>query len=127
LQKSKKYDQPAATSNAEISSRLPYLLATSRFAHYLKLMARDKMGSFMEVSDCEVWLNRWINQYVNANVLTNQELKAKYPLAAARVSVETVPGRPGAYEATVWLKPWLQFESLTTSMRLVSQIPSGKR
>ena len=118
-----KYDKPEATENAAISARLPYLLATSRFAHYLKVMARDKIGSFMETADCEQWLNRWINKYVNGNAATNHDLKAKYPLAAAKVEVHPIAGQPGSYTATVWLKPWLQFEELTTSMRMVAKIP----
>lgn len=122
-QKPLKYDRPEATANAEISARLPYILATSRFAHYLKVMARDKIGSFMEASDCEIWLNRWINNYVNANPTTNQDLKSKYPLAAAKIEVKEIPGKPGAYQAVAWLRPWLQFEELTTSMRLVARIP----
>lgn len=122
-QKPLKYDRPEATANAAISARLPYILATSRFAHYLKVMARDKIGSFMEASDCELWLNRWINNYVNANATTNQDLKSKYPLAAAKVEVKEIPGQPGAYHAIAWLRPWLQFEELTTSMRLVARIP----
>jgi type VI secretion system protein ImpC len=122
-QKPKKYDSANATANAEISARLPYLLATSRFTHYLKVMARDKIGSFVEVSDCETWLNKWINGYVNANSGAHQDLKAKYPLAQARVEVKETPGKPGAYHAIVHLKPWLQFEELTTSMRLVARIP----
>ena len=122
-QKAKKYDTPEATANAAISSRLPYLMATSRFAHYLKVMARDKIGSFMETEDVEAWLNRWILQYVNANPKSKQDLKAKYPLAEAKIKVEAVPGKPGAYQAVAWLRPWLQLEELTTSMRLVASIP----
>ncbi|MSP52709.1 MAG: type VI secretion system contractile sheath large subunit [Gammaproteobacteria bacterium] len=126
-QKPKKYDTSDASANAEISARLPYILATSRFAHYLKVMARDKIGSFMEVSDCETWLNKWIAQYVNANTAANHELKAKYPLAAARVEVKEVAGKPGSYNAVAYLRPWLQFEELTASMRLVAQIPQLKK
>ncbi len=122
-QKTHKYDRPEANANAAISARLPYLLATSRFAHYLKVMARDKIGSFMEVDDCERWLNRWIKNYVNANAASNQELKAKYPLADAKIEVKEIPGQPGAYQAIAWLRPWLQFEELTTSMRMVARIP----
>jgi len=125
-QKAKKYDRPEATANAAISARLPYILATARFAHYLKVMARDKIGSFMEVNDCEVWLNRWINNYVNGNAGTNQDLKTKYPLAEARVEVKEVPGAPGSYHAVAHLRPWLQFEELTTSLRLVAKIPKLK-
>jgi type VI secretion system protein ImpC len=122
-QKPKKYDRPEATANAAISARLPYMMATSRFAHYLKVMARDKIGSFMEVSDCEEWLNRWIVNYVNNNPKASQEAKAKYPLAEAKVQVKEVPGSPGSYNAVAYLRPWLQLEELTTSMRLVAKIP----
>jgi len=122
-QKPKLYDRPAATANAAISARLPYLMATSRFAHYLKVMARDKIGSFMEASDCEDWLNRWINNYVSANPDIGPDMKAKYPLAEAKIKVEEIPGKPGAYNAVAWLRPWLQFEELTTSMRMVARIP----
>ncbi len=122
-QKPKKYDRPEATANAAISARLPYIMATSRFAHYLKVMARDKIGSFMEASDCEVWLNRWIQNYVNADAGGGQEMKAKYPLAEAKVTVKEIPGAPGSYNAVAWMRPWLQMEELTTSMRMVARIP----
>jgi len=122
-QKPKKYDRPEATSNAAISARLPYLMATSRFAHYLKVMARDKIGSFMEAEDCERWLNRWIQNYVNANESAGQEMKARFPLREARIEVKEIPGRPGAYNAIAYMRPWLQMEELTTSMRMVARIP----
>jgi type VI secretion system protein ImpC len=122
-QKPKKYDRAEATANAAISARLPYIMATSRIAHYLKVMARDKIGSFMEAKDCEVWLNRWIGNYVNANANAGQEMKAMYPLADARVQVKEIPGKPGSYNAVAWLRPWLQFEELTASLRMVARIP----
>ncbi|NBC31207.1 MAG: type VI secretion system contractile sheath large subunit [Alphaproteobacteria bacterium] len=122
-QKPKKYDRPEATANAAISARLPYMMATSRFAHYLKVMARDKIGSFMEASDCEEWLNRWIMNYVNGNPNSGPELKARYPLREARVQVREIPGAPGSYNAVAWMRPWLQMEELTTSMRMVARIP----
>ncbi|WP_119459037.1 type VI secretion system contractile sheath large subunit [Rhodospirillaceae bacterium SYSU D60014] len=122
-QKPKKYDRPEATANAAISARLPYIMATSRFAHFLKVMARDKIGSFMEASDCEDWLNRWILNYVNANEAAGPEMKAKYPLREAKVSVKEIPGKPGSYNAVAWMRPWLQMEELTTSLRMVARIP----
>jgi type VI secretion system protein ImpC len=122
-QKPKKYDQPAATANAAISARLPYIMASSRIAHYLKVMARDKIGSFMETKDCEAWLNRWISNYVNSNPDAGQEMKAKYPLAEAKVTVAEIPGKPGSFNAVAYLRPWLQFEELTTSLRMVARIP----
>ncbi len=122
-QKPKKYDRPDATANAAISARLPYMMATSRFAHYLKVIARDKIGSFMERKDCEDWLNRWISNYVLADDKPDQESKARYPLAEAKVEVREVPGAPGSYNAVAWLRPWLQLEELTTSLRMVARIP----
>ena len=123
VQKPKKYDRPEATANAAISARLPYIMASSRFAHYLKVMARDKIGSFMEATDCEAWLNRWIANYVNSNENAGQESKAKYPLREARIEVKEIPGKPGSYNAVAYLRPWLQMEELTTSLRMVARIP----
>ena len=122
-QKSKEYDKPEATANARISARLPYIMATSRFAHYLKVMARDKIGSFMEVEDCEKWLNNWIRRYVNTNEEAGPISKAQFPLREARVEVREVPGRPGAYNAVAYMRPWLQLEELTSSLRMVARIP----
>lgn len=123
-QKPAKYDRPEATANAAISARLPYVMATSRFAHYLKIMGRDKVGSFMEASDAENWLNRWIVNYVNGNADAGQDMKAKYPLAEAKVEVHEIAGSPGSYNAVAWLRPWLQMEELTTSLRMVARIPA---
>jgi len=122
-QKSKKYDKPEPTANAAISARLPYIMATSRIAHYLKVMARDKVGSFLEAEDMENWLNRWINSYVNASEEGGQDMRAKYPLREAKVQVTPVPGAPGSYNAVAWLRPWLQMEELSTSLRMVARIP----
>ena len=122
-QKPKKYDRPEATANAAISARLPYLMATSRFAHFLKVMGRDKIGSFMEASDCAAWLNRWIKNYVNGNASAGPEMKAKYPLREAKIEVVEIPGKPGSYNAVAHLRPWLQMEELTTSLRMVARIP----
>jgi type VI secretion system protein ImpC len=122
-QKPKKYDRPEATANAAISARLPYIMASSRFAHYLKVMARDKIGSFMEASNVESWLNRWIQNYVNPNVDAGQDMKARFPLREAKVEVKEIPGKPGSYNAVAYLRPWLQMEELTTSLRMVASIP----
>ncbi len=121
--KPKLYDRPEATANAAISARLPYMMATSRFAHYLKVMGRDKIGSFMEAEDCEKWLNRWISSYVNANDAAGDEMRAKFPLREAKVTVQEVAGKPGSYNAVAWMRPWLQMEELTTSLRMVARIP----
>ncbi len=124
-QKPKKYDDPAASANAEISARLPYIMATSRIAHFLKVMARDKIGSFMEVSDAEEWLNKWISGYVNGSPGASAEMKARFPLAEANIEVKEVPGQPGVYSAVAWMRPWLQMEELSASMRMVASIPKA--
>jgi len=123
-QKPKVYVDPAATSNAELSTKFNYIMCVSRFAHYLKVMARDKIGSFMELADCQRWLNDWINQYVHPNPEdAGDETKAKKPLADAKVEVRAVKGKPGAYEAVAWLRPHFQLERLDMSMRLVAEVP----
>ena len=124
-QKPKKFDDPDATANTEISARLPYIMATSRIAHFLKVMARDKVGSFMEASDAEEWLNKWISNFVNASPGASAYMKARYPLAEASIQVKEIPGQPGAYSAIAWLRPWLQMEELTASLRLVAKIPKA--
>lgn len=124
-QKPKKFDDPDATANSEISARLPYIMATSRIAHFLKVMARDKIGSFMEPTDAEEWLNKWISNFVNASPGASADMKARYPLAEAAIQVKEIPGQPGAYSAIAWLRPWLQMEELTASLRLVAKIPKA--
>lgn len=124
-QKPKKFDDPDATANSEISARLPYIMATSRIAHFLKVMARDKVGSFMEASDAEAWLSRWISNYVNNSPDASPEMKARYPLAEASIEVKEVPGQPGVFSAIAWMRPWLQMEELTASLRLVANIPKA--
>ncbi len=121
--KPKVYDTDSANANARISAQLPYVLAASRFAHYLKVLARDKVGSFMTREDVSNYLNRWIMQYVLGKDDAGQELKAKYPLRDARVDVYDVPGRPGAYRAVVFVRPHFQLDELSASIRLVADLP----
>jgi len=123
VQKPKKYTTADATSNAAISARLPYIMATSRFAHYLKMMARDKIGSYMEAKNAEDWLNRWIRTYVNADDQATADMKLKFPLRDAKVEVVEVAGAPGSYNAVAHLRPWLQMEELTTALSLVARLP----
>jgi len=121
--KPKKYDTEAATANARLSSQLQYILAVSRFAHYLKSIMRDKVGSFMTRKNAEDFLNRWIANYVLLNEDAGQEMKAKYPLREARVDVVEIPGKPGAYRAVAYLKPHYQLDELSMSLRLVANLP----
>ncbi|MEM9828296.1 MAG: type VI secretion system contractile sheath large subunit [Planctomycetota bacterium] len=121
------FEDADATANARLSGRLPYLFAVCRFAHYLKCIVRDKVGSFKERGDMQVWLNNWISQYVDTNPATATELdKARRPLAGAEVVVEDVEGNPGYYNAKFFLRPHYQLEGLTVSLRLVSKLPSAK-
>jgi type VI secretion system protein ImpC len=123
VQKPKVYDLDAATENAAISARLPYIMASSRIAHYLKVMARDGIGSFKEAEDVEAWLQRWIMQYVSADDKPSEEAKAKYPLREAKIQVKPIPGAPGSYNAVAHLRPWLQMEELNASVRMVAKLP----
>jgi type VI secretion system protein ImpC len=125
LQKPAVYDDPDATANANLAARLPYLMATCRFAHYLKCMVRDKVGSFKERADMEMWLNKWINQFT-CDSKASEEMKARYPLAEAKVEVQEVKGNPGYYSSKFYLRPHYQLEGLTVSLRLVSKLPSAK-
>jgi type VI secretion system protein ImpC len=122
-QKPKLYDKDAANANARLSAQLPYILAVSRFAHYLKAMMRDKIGSFMSRSQCETFLNQWISQYVLLDDDASAEMKSKFPLREARIDVSEIPGKPGAYRAVSFLKPHFQLDELSVSLRLVADLP----
>jgi type VI secretion system protein ImpC len=126
-QKPKLYDRDDANANARLSTMINYILCTSRFAHYLKAMARDKIGAFMERNECEAWLNRWINNYCLANPENaGPKVKAERPLREARITVREVKGKPGAYEAVAHLRPHFQLEELGVSLRLVAELPEAK-
>jgi type VI secretion system protein ImpC len=127
LHKPAVYDDPDATANAKLGSRLPYIFATSRFAHYLKCMVRDKVGSFKSRDDMESWLSDWIQQYVDLSAaVSSEETKARKPLAAAEVTVQEDEENPGYYKSQFFLRPHYQLEGLSVSLRLVSKLPSEK-
>jgi type VI secretion system protein ImpC len=127
LHKPAEYDDPDATANANLAARLPYLFACNRFAHYLKCIVRDKVGSFKEREEMQRWLNKWIMNYVDGDPVNSSETtKAQKPLAAAEVVVEEVEGNPGYYTSKFFLRPHYQLEGLTVSLRLVSKLPSAK-
>lgn len=125
--KPKLYDKEAANANARLSSQLPYILAMSRFAHYLKAMMRDKIGSFMTRQDCEKFLNQWICNYVVSDDNASQAAKASHPLREAAIQVTEIPGKPGAYRAVAFLKPHFQLDELSVSLRLVADLPASAR
>lgn len=126
-QKAKKYDSDAANANARLSAQLPYIMAVSRFAHYLKSMMRDKIGSFMSRSDCERFLNQWISNYVTPDDTASPATKAQFPLRDARIDVSEVPGKPGVYRAAAFLRPHFQLDELSVSLRLVAELPKSAR
>ena len=121
--RAKKYDTDFANANARLSTQLQYMFAVSRFAHYLKAMMRDKIGSFMSRKNCEDFLNRWISHYVLLDDSAGQEMKAQYPLREARIEVAEIPGKPGCYKAIAFLRPHFQLDELTVSLRLVAELP----
>ena len=121
--KPKKYDTDSANANARLSSQLQYILAVSRFAHYMKSIMRDKIGSFMSRKNAEDFLNRWISNYVLLDDNAGQEAKARHPLREARVDVSEIPGKPGVYKAVAFMRPHYQLDELTISLRLVSELP----
>jgi type VI secretion system protein ImpC len=118
------YNTSEANANARISSMLPYMLASSRFAHYLKVIMRDKIGSFMTRENVQKYLNTWLSDYILLNDNAPQNVKAAYPLREGRVDVFDIPGKPGSYNAVVFLKPHFQLDELTVSIRLVAELPA---
>jgi type VI secretion system protein ImpC len=127
LNKPSQYTDPDATASANLSARLPYLFASCRFAHYLKCIVRDKIGSFKERAAMEKWLSNWIHNYVDGDPANSPEyVKAEKPLAGAEVTVSEVEGNPGYYSAKFSLRPHYQLEGLTVSLSLVSKLPSVK-
>jgi type VI secretion system protein ImpC len=126
-QKAKKYDTDIANANARLSTQLQYILCISRFAHYLKAMMRDKVGSFMSRVDCERFLNRWISNYVTPDDTASPAVKAQFPLREARIDVSEVAGRPGVYKAAAFMRPHFQLDELSVSLRLVAELPQSAR
>lgn len=125
IQKPRRYSTATANANARISATLPYILAASRFAHYLKVIMRDKIGSFSSGSAVSKHLNKWISDYVLASDDASREHKAKYPLREARIEITDIPGKPGCYNAVVFLRPHFQLEELTTAIRIVAELPQS--
>jgi len=122
-QKPKIYNLDDANANANLSARLPYILAASRFAHYIKVIMRDKIGSFLTRDNVEKYLNTWIASYVVVNDNASQPVKAKFPLREARIDVYDAPGKPGSYRSVIYLRPHFQMEELTASIRMVATLP----
>jgi type VI secretion system protein ImpC len=127
VQKPKQYNTDAANANARLSAQLQYIMAVSRVAHYLKVIMRDKIGSFASRKNVEDYLNNWLAQYVLLDDTAPQERKAQFPLREARVEVAEAPGKPGVYKAVAFLRPHYQLDELTVSLRLVAELPKSAR
>src|SRR6202050_168042 len=125
--KPKKFDKDAASANARLYAQLPYILAVSRFAHYMKSIMRDKIGGFMSRGQCQALLTQWIMQYVTDDDQASPATKAKFPLREARVDVEDVKGKPGVYRAIAYLRPHFQLDELSVSLRLVAELPAAAK
>jgi type VI secretion system protein ImpC len=126
-QKPRKYDDDAANANATLSAQMQYMFAVCRIAHYMKAMMRDKVGSFATTLDVERYLHNWLMQYVVDADDASQEMRAQRPLRQAQVEVSEVPGRPGVYRAVAFVRPHFQLDELSVSLRLVAEMPTGKK
>lgn len=126
VQDPKAYDRPGATANARLSSMLQYILCVSRLAHYLKVMGRDKVGSFMEATDCESFLNDWLQRYITQDDDATDEIKARFPLREAHAQVREHPGKPGSYGCVIHLQPHYQLDSMVSAVKLTTELaPAG--
>ena len=127
VQKAKRYDRVPATSNAKLSARLQYMFCVSRFAHYLKVIARDKVGVLSTARECETYLQKWIHNYTIATDDAGDDAKSKAPLREARIEVNEIPGKPGSYACVAHLRPHFQLDQVVTALRLVTELaPSGQ-
>jgi len=125
IHKVTEYDNDLANSNAQLSIQLPYVMAVSRFAHYLKVIMRDKIGSFATQGEIDAYLNGWISRYVVLSDTASSYTKSRYPLREARVDIVPIPGKVGGYKAVMYLRPHFYLNELTVSLRLVTELPSG--
>jgi type VI secretion system protein ImpC len=128
LYKPRKMDTDEATASDNLSSRLPYMFAVSRFAHYLKCMVRDKVGATMEEAQLQRWLQTWIMNYVDGDPKNSSEAtKARLPLAGAKVEVFPDEENPGYYAARFYLRPHYQLEGMDIGLSLVSRLPNQQK
>jgi type VI secretion system ImpC/EvpB family protein len=126
LQKPQRYDEEVASANARLSAMLQYMLCVARFAHYVKVLGRDKVGSFAGPEECQSFLARWLQQYVTGNDEAGPELKAKFPLREGRVEVRARPGKPGAYSCVIHLRPHFQLDQIVTAIKLVTELAAPR-
>ena len=122
IQQPKKYDEPAATINARMSAMLQYILCVSRFAHFLKVIGRDQIGSMSGPDKVEDFLNRWLRDYTTGSENAGPEVKAKYPLREAKVEVRERPDSPGSYDCVIHLRPHYQLDQMETTLKFSTEL-----
>lgn len=127
IQRPAAYDRPGPTRNAQLSSRLNLMLCVSRFAHYIKVIARDHLGSYASADQLETYLHKWIHQYVSADMNAPPNVRLKFPLRSAKVQVRNMAGKPGTFLCTVHLQPHLHGDSSTSSMKFVTKLTAVRQ
>lgn len=122
IQKPKQYDRTSANQNANLSRMLHYILCVSRFAHYIKVIMRDKIGLFSNASDCEYFLQNWLQQYTASATQDSATLQAKYPLRTAKVKIQDQIGKPGSYLCKIHLAPHYQLDQMESYLQLTTEL-----
>jgi type VI secretion system protein ImpD/type VI secretion system protein ImpC len=112
----------AAAANAQISAQLNSMVCVARFAHYVKIMGRDMVGSFKTTNEVQRFLQDWLMKFANANADAGPETMARYPLRSAAVTVSETPGKPGVFGCIVQLQPHFQLDDVTASFRLMTEL-----
>ncbi|WP_394144962.1 type VI secretion system contractile sheath large subunit [Vibrio atypicus] len=118
----KQYDKTSASVNARLSSMLQYILCVSRFAHYLKIMGRDKVGSFETAATIERDLQSWLHKYTTASDEASDEIRARYPLNEAKIQVRDRRDKPGHYYSIIHLRPHFQLDQMVSNIRLITEL-----
>lgn len=125
VQQPKQYQSPSATINAKLSAMLQHILCASRFAHYIKVMVRDKVGSFMSAEECERYLERWLAEYVTGTGGQDWPMQARYPLRDASVSIVERPDKPGCYNSIIHLRPHYQLDQMVSELKLTTELATA--
>jgi type VI secretion system protein ImpD len=125
LHKPNEYTSEIASANAKLSAMIQYMMCVSRFGHYVKVIGRDKLGSFIGPEECQRIFQNWLNQYTTANETDSSELKARYPLSMSKVEVKEKAGSPGYYSCIMHLQPHFQMDQLVSSIKLITELAVG--
>ena len=121
------FGEANARISERLSSMLQYVLCVSRFAHHIKVMLRDRIGSISTPSAVENMLNEWLNRYSNANDAASPELKARYPLSGAVATVQEHPADPGRMLCEVQLQPRFQLDYVDAAFSIATEIRAREK